>query len=120
AGITHDTCLALWKQPGFALRPIHISHGRPQLITHFDDRSCFHRPRLWPVHHRMWLNEMPVATPTRALFDVANEGDMHELKLERAINNAWARRLTSGELLQEMGAEWFARGRAGTAFMRGY
>jgi hypothetical protein len=120
AALSHDTDLALWNVPGFELRAIHITHNRPQLITPIDNRFVFHRSRLWPEHHQLWLNGMPVVTPTRALFDKANEGEIHELALERAINNAWARGLTSGRELATLGKEWCKRGRNGTVFMRAY
>ncbi|HVV35313.1 MAG TPA: hypothetical protein VHC63_01835 [Acidimicrobiales bacterium] len=120
AALSHDTALALWKLPGFELRPIHVTHNRPQLIVPIDARSVYHRSRLWPEHHRLLLNDLPVVSPTRALFDKANEGKIHELRLERVINNAWARRLTSGADLAAMSAEWCKRGRNGTVFMRAY
>ncbi len=68
----------------------------------------------------MLLNEVPSVTPTRALFDLANDGETAARKLERAINNAWARGLTSGELLAAMADEWCERGRRGSAFFREY
>jgi hypothetical protein len=119
AALTHDTGLARFHLPGFSERPIHVTHDRPQLIDAVEG-VIFHRSRLWPVDHRILLNGMPVATPTRALFDVANEGEIHPKRLERAINNAWARGLTSGELLEEMAKEWCRRGREGSTLMREY
>ena len=80
-----------------------------------------HRTRLWPVNHRVVRNDgLRLTTPTRALFDVANFGDIHPKALERAINNAWARRLTSGELLARMAEEWCERGGKGSAMLRSY
>jgi very-short-patch-repair endonuclease len=79
-----------------------------------------HRTRFWPRGHRLLLNGVPVASPTRALFDLANDGQVHEAKLERAFNNAWARGLTCGELLAAMAEEWCARGRRGSAFIHAY
>ena len=119
AGLSHDTLLALCGLPGFDVRPIHIScpRGRSALAA---EGVVLHRPRLWPTNHRMLLNEMPCVTPTRALFDLANEGALHPLRLERAINSAWARRLTSGELLAAMADEWCERGRRGSAFFHEY
>jgi very-short-patch-repair endonuclease len=119
AGITHDTSLALFGVPGFELRPIHISRSRTR-STPSAAGVILHRPRLWPVHHRLLLNGMPVASPTRALFDLANEGETHVLKLERTFNNAWGRGLTSGQKLVEMAAEWCERGRRGSAFIHEY
>ena len=119
AALTHDAVLARFNVPGFSERPIHVSHNRPQLIAPVQG-VIFHRSRLWPVEHRLLLNDMPVATPTRALFDVANEGEIHPKRLERAINNAWARGLTSGELLEQMATDWCRRGREGSTVMREY
>jgi hypothetical protein len=119
AALSHDTSLAEWRVPGFDLRPIHVSYGRGRPVEPIEG-VVYHRPRLWLPHHRLTLNGLPVTTPTRALFDVANEGDLHELKLERTINNAWARRLTSGQDLAALAQEWCQRGRHGSAFLRAY
>ncbi len=119
AAITTETALASWRVPGFSLRPIQIAHQRTSHTTELDV-VAFHRPRLWPEHHRMLLNDMPIVTPTRALFDLANASEVHPKRVERAINNAWARGLTSGELLQKMADEWLQRGRRGSAFLREY
>ncbi|MEY2469025.1 MAG: hypothetical protein QOF21_1723 [Actinomycetota bacterium] len=119
AGLTHETGLASWKVPGFRLRPIHITHARSASVPSIEGVVA-HRPELWPRHHRILLNGMPIATPTRALFDLANEGLIHPLRLERAVNNAWARGLTSGERLTQMAGEWCERGRRGSAFIHRY
>jgi very-short-patch-repair endonuclease len=119
AALNHDTALALWNVPGFELRPIHISRGRSR-STPAAPGVVLHRPRYWPREHRLLLNGLPVASPTRALFDLANEGEVHEAKLERTFNNAWARGLTCGESLVAMAAQWCARGRRGSAFIRAY
>jgi len=119
AAITTETALAKWRVPGFSLRPIQIAHERARNTTEIEG-VVFHRPRLWPDHHRMLLNDVPTVTPTRALFDLVNDIDVHPKRAERAINNAWARGLTSGELLQKMADEWLQRGRRGSAFLREY
>lgn len=119
AGLTHDTSLALWGVPGFRLRPIHVSRSRTRSAKAAPG-VVLHRPRLWPVHHRLLLNDVPLASPTRALFDLANDGRTHPLRLERAFNNAWARGLTSGERLARLAAEWCERGRRGSAFIHAY
>jgi hypothetical protein len=119
AAITTETALAMWRVPGFSLRPIHIGHDRNRTSAEIKGVT-WHQPRLWPEHHRMLLNDMPIVTPTRALFDLVNASDVHPKRAERAINNAWARGLTSGELLQKMADEWLQRGRRGSAFLREY
>ena len=55
-----------------------------------------------------------------ALFDLANDGETHHLKLERTFNNAWGRGLTSGQLLVQVADEWCERGRRGSAFIHEY
>jgi hypothetical protein len=120
AALSHDTALALWNVPGFELRPIHITRGRGGTRPAIEGVDV-HRSRLWPPHHRLVLNaSLPIVSPTRALFDVANDGQAHDYAIERAINTAWARGLTSGELLAKMADEWCERGRRGAAFLRSY
>lgn len=119
SALSHDTLLALCRIPGFDLRPIHVSSPRGRNAK-APEGVILHQPRLWPVDHRMLLNEMPAVTPTRALFDAANDGQMREPQLERAVNNAWVRGFTSGELLAKMADDWCERGRRGSAFFRAY
>jgi very-short-patch-repair endonuclease len=119
AAITTDSALACWGVPGFSQRPIHIGHERNRTTASLEG-VVWHESRFWPDDHRMLLNGMPIVTPTRALFDLANANDVNPQRVERAINNAWARRLTSGELLQKMLDEWCKRGRRGSAFLREY
>ena len=59
---------------------------------------------------------IPTVTPIRALFDVA--GSVHPKKLERALDNAWARRLITHALLHRTLDELAERGRPGIAVMR--
>ncbi|MEY2471535.1 MAG: hypothetical protein QOK28_864 [Actinomycetota bacterium] len=119
AALSHDTLLALCNVPGFERYPIHVSCPRGRTTSDLDGVTV-HHPRLWRADHRMLLNDIPVVTPTRALFDLANDGHVHTRRLERAINNAWARRLTSGELLKMMADDWCERGRRGSAFFHEY
>lgn len=59
---------------------------------------------------------IPVVTPIRALFDVA--GSLQPAKLERALDNAWSRRLTTSALLRRTLDELGRRGRPGIAVPR--
>ena len=120
SALSHNTALALANVPGFQLRPIHVTRGRAGGRASVDG-LVVHRSRLWLPSHRLVRKDgLRVTTPTRALFDVANHGDIHPMALERAINNAWSRRLTSGELLYRMAEEWCERGRKGSAMLRSY
>ena len=58
--------------------------------------------------------------PDRALFDLAHLRGIHPHRLERAVNSAWADRLTSRKQLVRMEAEWCEQGRRGSAFMHEY
>lgn len=121
AALSHDTSLALWGVAGFLPRPIHVSRDRgldPPPV----DGVLFHKPRLWLPHHVVVHRRtgLPVTTPTRALFELANEDDVHPMRVERAINNVVARRLSSRPALVRMAEEWCKRGRAGSAFMRDF
>ena len=118
AALSHESCLARWGLPGFALRPIHVTAGRSS--SRFEADAVLHRSHLWPAHHRLVVNGLPMATPTRALFDVINAGTVHPLKIERTVNTAWARRLTSGQMLADMADEWCERGRRGSKWVHAY
>lgn len=119
AALSHDSCLALWGLPGFARYPIHVSTSRS--VTRFElHEPVLHRTRFWPAHHRLVVNGLPMATPTRALFDVINADEMHPLKIERTVNTAWAKGLTSGLLLAKMAKEWCERGRTGSKWVHEY
>lgn len=120
SALSQDTALAIARVPGFQLRPIHVTRGRAGGQDAVEG-LVVHRTRLWLPNHRLvQKNGLRVTTPTRALFDIANSSDIHPKSLERAINNAWARRLTSGEMLSRMAEEWCERGRKGSAMLREY
>lgn len=119
SAISHEGCLDWWGLPGFSRWPIDVTTGRA--VSQFGlDAVTLHRSHLWPARHRIEVNGLRVATPTRAIFDVLNAGEVHLLKLERTINTAWARGLTSGRLLNEMAQEWCERGRRGSTWIHEY
>ena len=66
--------------------------------------------------HVTVLDGIPVATPTRTVFELA--GSVHPQRAERALDSMWARNLTSRPLLDQMLDDWADRGRAGTVLMR--
>jgi hypothetical protein len=120
AALSQDTALSQWGVPGFGARPIHVTRDRRRPSSFTAPGAVVHRSHLWPTSHRLLLNDIPATIPTRALFDIANGGDMHPMKIERAINNAWARGLTSGRELAAVADEWCERGRRGSTFVREY
>ena len=64
------------------------------------------------------LGAVPVVVPARALFDVAGQRGIHPKRVERAVDNAWARRLVSGRSLRLMLDDLAQRGRPGIRVMR--
>lgn len=86
-------------------------------------RRAVRRERVAVVHTTTKIDErdlavvagIPTVTPIRALFGVA--GAVHP-KLERALDNAWARRLVSYALLHRTLEELATRGRPGIRVLR--
>jgi len=113
------TSIAQYRVPGFPRYPIHVSRprgGRSRKST----VAIVHQPTYLPSHHLLVVNGLPCTSPTRALFDLAHMKDIHPERLKRAVNSAWADRLTSRELLVRMEKEWCEQGRRGSAFMHEY
>ncbi|HVE93286.1 MAG TPA: hypothetical protein VNB24_00090, partial [Acidimicrobiales bacterium] len=110
------TAAACYRMAGFSRYPIHVSrlHSRrrnPSAI------AVVHQPVYLPPHHLLRVDGLPVTSPTRTLFDLANDPGMHPKRVERAIDSAWAARLTSRARLLRMEDEWCERGRRGSAFI---
>jgi very-short-patch-repair endonuclease len=66
--------------------------------------------------HITELDGSPITTPARALFDIA--ANLHPKRVERAIDNALARRLVTPALLHRTLDELADRGRNGIVLMR--
>jgi len=119
AFLSADAAAATWKISGFSL--LHL-RGRPDVTR---PRGTLRRPNtLARVHevldlepdHTTVLNGIPIATPTRVIFEIA--ASRHPQRAERALDSAWAKNLTSRRLLFRMLDDWADRGRAGTVLMR--
>lgn len=117
--LSMTTSVATFGVPGFSRYPIHVS--RPRGTRSRESKvATVHQPTYLPSHHLLVVNGLPCTSPTRALFDLASMREVHPQRLKRAVNSAWADRLTSRELLTRMEAEWCERGRRGSAFMHEY
>jgi very-short-patch-repair endonuclease len=113
---TLDTALALWGLPGFRMEPVHLLAPRAARSRAVGLASSVHTSTLLPAHHTTRLRDLPLVTPTRALFELS--GRVHPAKLERTLDNCWSRGLTSGPLLHSMLDELQSRGRPRIATMR--
>ncbi|MGH9211490.1 MAG: hypothetical protein ACRD2C_12525, partial [Acidimicrobiales bacterium] len=105
--------------PGFTLDELHVTHTRdgvhrPRRLAHYVHDKVL----LLPDHHVRVLDRIPVVTPGRALFDLAGTPGIHPLRVERAVDNAWNKRLVSGKTLHAMLRELARRGRPGIRIMR--
>lgn len=118
SALSHTSALAWWRLPGFLLDQLHVTHTRdgvhrPARLAHH-----VHDVVLLPEHHVRVLEGVPVVAPARALFDIAGQRGIHPKRVERAVDNAWTRRLVSGRSLHAMLAELAQRGRPGIRIMR--
>lgn len=116
AVLAFDASLAWWGVSGFDATPVHVLLPR-HTRRRGEPLAVLHETRRIPEHHVVVLDHIPVTTPTRTVFDLAALG-AHPLRLGRAVDNLWARRLTDGSRLHAMLAELGGRGRPGIARMR--
>lgn len=116
SALSFPTGAASYRVAGFPRYPIHVSRPR-DLRNRKSTIAIVHQPMYLPPHHLLRVDGLPVTSPTRTLFDLANDPGMHPKRVERAIDSAWAARLTSRARLLRMEDEWCERGRRGSAFI---
>jgi len=114
AAVSHFAALALWGLPGFREGYVEVvaPHGRR---NHRLPRVTVHESRNLPRAHYKQRDGLPVLCIERVLCDLAHR--MNFKRLERAVDNALTRNLTTVERLWEMWAEMAGRGRQGTGVM---
>ncbi len=100
---------------GFEPGPIHVSRPRGR-GGRASGLATVHEPRLLPPYHCQTLEDIPLTSVARTLFDLA--GCVHPLRAERALDNALARGLVTLEALRRMGIELLEHGRTGSAPVR--
>jgi hypothetical protein len=118
SALSHESALAWWKLPGFLLDELHVTHQRDGVHRPRRLASFVHDVVLLPDAHVRELEGVPVVTPPRALFDLAGTRGVHPQRVERAVDNAWSRRLVTGQTLHAMLHELAKRGRPGIRVMR--
>jgi very-short-patch-repair endonuclease len=115
AVLSHSSAAALWDLPGFRLLPVHVTVARTAGRTEARSERR-HTTTLLPPHHVTVLQQLPVVTPTRLLFQLA--GTCSEKKVASLTDKAWGRRLVSGRSMHDMCDELSAHGRDGMTVMR--
>lgn len=117
AAISHGSAAALWDVPGFRFEPIDVTTTRDQRCG-VGTGIQLHRPRFDVGPHIVELDGVPLLTPIATVWSLATSGRIHPKKLERTIDNLWARRLVTGQTLAESVSVFGKRGRRGTVLIR--
>jgi len=123
AGLTARTAAAMWGARGFQVEPIHVLLERKDRWRYGRDRVTVdgvpiivHTSRVLPESHLVTLERIPIVTPTRLVFELA--ALLHAGRLERALDDLWRSRLTTGPLLFEMLGELDVFGRRNMNVLR--
>ncbi len=77
-----------------------------------------HEPRLLLPHHVRRIDGLPVTSPDRTIFDLAGARRIHPLRVERALDTAWAQGLVRWRTLDVTLHELAQKGRPGIRLMR--
>ncbi len=110
------TCAgAHWGFAGFTRIPVQVTRLRDGVFPPVS-LATVHTTRRLPDSHVVDLGVVRVTTPTRTLFDLAPL--VTPGRLERLLDQAWARGLTSGTVLRRTLRELQGRGRPGIRVMR--
>ncbi len=116
AYLSHQSAAAWWGLPGYDVRhPVHT------LIPEQGRRT---RTRLAVVHYHADMPEdqlrsldgVPVVSPALTIFLLA--GSQHPARTERALDNAWSKRLVTYDVLHELLGRLAIQGRNGIRVMR--
>jgi len=114
--VSHQSAARLWRLPGFVDDEIHVSRPRRGGTRFRTEIAVLHRPRALPSSHVTTSRAIPVTTVSRTVFDLA--GVIHAGRLERALDNALARHLTTTQALHDLTRELVEHGRRGSSVMR--
>lgn len=118
AALSHATAAWIWDLPGFLPDEIHVT-GRHSRTSHGrSDLAVLHQPRRLFDRHIVEVNGLPVTTPARTIFDLANLAGANAAQIERLLDRAWSRRLLDHHAVQATLDDLAVRGRAGITLMR--
>lgn len=115
AVVSHETSLGLIGLPGFDAVALHVSRQRGRAARQVT-AATLHQPRLLPERHLTEVRGIPTVCPARALFDAAST--LHPGRVERALDNALARKLVGLDDVRRVTLELLAHGRTGSALFR--
>jgi hypothetical protein len=116
AVVSYQSAARLWRLPGFVGAEIHVSRLRQGGTRRSTGRAVLHRPQALPAAHLTAIGPIPVTSVARTVFDLA--GAIHPGRLERALDNALARHLTTIHALRAVTNDLAEHGRPGSTVMR--
>jgi hypothetical protein len=111
---SHLAAAALHAIPGFPEDRLEVSVtavASPEVFG-----AVVHRKALLPPAHVTQVDNIPVTTAARTLFDLA--ATIHPLRAERALDNCLARAIVALPAVKQVFDDLAKRGRTGTALMR--
>lgn len=115
AVVSHTAAALLHGLPGFVKAPVDVTRS---VLRH--KRALpggrLHESTFIPDRHVSVVDDVPVTTVARTLFDLA--AAVRPGRCERALDNALARRMVQLETVRRVTIELLARGRQGSALMR--
>jgi very-short-patch-repair endonuclease len=115
AFLSHHSAAGLWSLPGFRLSDLHVTRPRDG-ARRVSRRAALHSCRVVHGSHVTVQDGIPVTTPARTIFDLA--ALVHPLRVKRALETAWSKRLLDGVRMAGVLDDLGKRGRAGTTIMR--
>ncbi|MDW3220610.1 MAG: hypothetical protein R8F63_18540 [Acidimicrobiales bacterium] len=118
AVVSHESAAAVWRLPGFRTDLITVTCQRGRARHDVEHLATLHEPRRYSTAHVRHVNEVPVTTPSRTLFDLAGTKRVGANRLGRLVDSAWSRLLVSHASLTRVLEEVGGRGKAGTTLMR--
>jgi very-short-patch-repair endonuclease len=114
AWVSHSTAVWWWGVPGYRATPVQIV--RTSRTNEHTALAQVHRVRRLDDRWVTVLDGVPVVRPEVAILHLC--ATEHPDRAARALDNAWNRRLLSGQSLIALLADYGKRGRNGTAVLR--
>lgn len=118
AAASREAAAALWGLPGFWPGPLDVTRLRCSGRRRPGVGDA-HETGFLPAHHVSTIDNIPVTSVARTLFDLAGVPGMSDRRLVRAVDNAISMSPPVLPRLHSALVELSRRGRPGVAIMRG-
>ena len=114
--LSHLSAARRWGLPVGAVDRPHVTGPRSHRRS--VELAVIHEPRSLAPTHVTVIDGIPITTPARTVFDVANLRGVHPERVERLLDGALSRGLTTLPRLRAVLSELPTRGRRGRVLMR--